>query len=129
MISVDTNVIIRLLTRDDEKQYKRAYSFFKSDSIFLPDTVILESEWVLRFAYSFTRAQISEALLKLIRLPNINLANPMTVYDALQWYANGLDFADALHLAASRHCKEMVSFDKSFIKKSTGLFPCKVSLP
>jgi len=129
MTSVDTNILIRLLTCDDETQYKQAYTFFKSENIFLPDTVILEAEWVLRFAYSFTKDQISDAFLKLVRLPNINLANPMTVYDALQWYANGLDFADALHLAESQHCKKMVTFDKSFIKKSKGLSPCKVSLP
>ena len=129
MISVDTNVIIRLLTHDDEQQYQQAYSYFESKNIFLPATVILESEWVLRYVYSFTREQISGAFLKLIRLPNINLANPMTVYDALKWYENGLDFADALHLAESRHCKKMASFDKAFIKKSAGLSPCKVVLP
>ncbi len=129
MISIDTNVIIRLLTHDDEPQYKQAYSFFKPEAIFLPSTVILESEWVLRYAYSFTRDQISDAFLKLIRLPNINLANPMAVYDALKWYENGLDFADALHLAESRHCKKMASFDKAFIRKSEGLSPCKVLLP
>ena len=129
MISVDTNVVVRLLTRDDEQQYKKAYSIFESENIFLTDTVILESEWVLRFAYSFTRIQISNSFLKLIRLPNINLTAPMAIYDALQWYADGLDFADALHLALSQHCEKMASFDKSFITKSTGLCPCKVSLP
>jgi len=53
MIAIDTNIIIRFLTHDNERQYKKAFSVFNSQEIFIPDTVILETEWVLRYAYSF----------------------------------------------------------------------------
>ena len=129
MTSVDTNVVIRFLTRDDEQQYQRAYKVFAKEDVFVPDTVLLESEWVLRYAYSFTRKQIGDAFLKLLGLSNVRLANPTSAHDALRWYVEGLDFADALHLAGSRHCKRMVSFDKRVVSRSAGLSPCHVSLP
>ena len=53
MISVDTNIVVRLLTQDDEVQYQKSLEIFQSPEIFIADTVILETEWVLRFAYKF----------------------------------------------------------------------------
>jgi len=55
VIAVDTNIIIRFLVNDDPKQFKKAYSIFNTKEIFIPDTVILETEWVLRYAYEFSR--------------------------------------------------------------------------
>ena len=53
MVAVDTNIIVRLLTQDDELQFQNSREIFKSYDVFIPDTVILETEWVLRFAYKF----------------------------------------------------------------------------
>ena len=53
MIAVDTNIIIRFLTHDDNLQYKKAFSIFNTQEVFIADTVILETEWVLRYAYEF----------------------------------------------------------------------------
>ena len=61
MISVDTNVIVRLLTCDDPPQFKRAKSLFEKESIFITTTVILETEWVLRYAYHFEALKIADA--------------------------------------------------------------------
>lgn len=44
MISVDTNIIIRFLTQDDAKQYKKAFSIFNTQEVFISDIVILETE-------------------------------------------------------------------------------------
>ncbi|HEB63330.1 MAG TPA: type II toxin-antitoxin system VapC family toxin, partial [Gammaproteobacteria bacterium] len=73
MIAVDTNIIIRFLTRDDEKQYKKAFSIFNTQEVFISDTVILETEWVLRYAYEFSPEEICNALVKLFGLRNIYL--------------------------------------------------------
>ena len=129
MISVDTNVIVRLLTHDDEQQYKRAYGVFRKGDVFVSDTVILESEWVLRYAYKFSREQIGDALSRLLGLPNVYVTDPVVIHTAIQWHATGLDFADALHLAASRHCHGMVTFDAEFVKQAKGISTCPVSLP
>lgn len=44
MIAVDTNIIVRLITKDDEIQYQKSLELFKNNNIFIPDTVILETE-------------------------------------------------------------------------------------
>jgi len=62
MIAVDTNIIIRFLTHDDEGQYKKAFSIFNTEEVFISDTVILETEWVLRYAYEFSPEDICDAL-------------------------------------------------------------------
>ena len=55
MIAIDTNIIARFLTRDDEDQYQKAYQIFAtSQRIYIPKTVILETEWVLRFSYKLS---------------------------------------------------------------------------
>jgi predicted nucleic-acid-binding protein len=51
MVAVDTNIIVRFLTQDDELQYQKSLEIFQTQNVFIPDTVILETEWVLRFAY------------------------------------------------------------------------------
>ena len=53
MVAIDTNIIIRFVMRDDEAQYQASYDIFLSEEVYIPDTVILEVEWVLRYAYDF----------------------------------------------------------------------------
>ena len=73
MIAIDTNVIVHFLTNDDPVQYKKAFKLVKNNENFIADTVILETEWVLRFAYEFKPEQIATALTKLFGLPNFSL--------------------------------------------------------
>jgi predicted nucleic acid-binding protein len=129
MIAIDTNVLVRLLTRDDEPQFQRASTFFAENKIFTPETVILEIEWVLRFAYKLPQAAILEALRKTLGLPNVQTARPGVIAQALDLAGQGLDFADALHLAASQECSQFATFDTSFIKKANGLTGCQVRTP
>ena len=76
MVAIDTNIIVRFLTNDDPVQYKKAFKLVKNNEIFIADTVILETEWVLRFAYEFKPEQIASALNKLFGLPNIYINHP-----------------------------------------------------
>lgn len=71
MISVDTNIVVRFLTQDDKQQYAKSLKLFQEQDIFIPDTVILETEWVLRFAYRFQPQEICQAFRKLFGLPNV----------------------------------------------------------
>lgn len=122
MIAVDTNIIVRFLTRDDEQQYQKAYQIFAdSEQLFIPATVILETEWVLRFSYNFPSDRIIYAMTGLLKLNNVNTENKTAVINALEWHKNGMDFADALHLACSLHTDKFVSFDKKLIKKALSL--------
>ena len=129
MISVDTNIIIRLLTRDDETQFRKVYRLFEAEDIFIPDTVIMESEWVLRFAYEFDPGQVSDALTRLFGLPNVHLSSPQRIAQAIEWHRRGLDFANALHLSHSQEQHRLVTFDKKFIAQAKGCCNCSVIEP
>lgn len=128
MISVDTNVIVRLLTRDDEKQYQTALTLFRGNQIFIPITVILELEWVLRFAYKFNPSQIAEALEKLAGLEQITIDRPEQLSLALQGLRNNMDFADSLHLAiATKTTHQFTTFDKKLARNAIKT-ACRIKL-
>lgn len=129
MVAVDTNVIVRLLTRDDEAQFQKATALFGKQDIFIPETVILETEWVLRYAYKFEPAAICDALAKTLGLSNVKTQRPGTMAQAIALARQGLDFADALHLASSQECTQFATFDTAFIKQAKGLTKCRVKKP
>ena len=53
MRAIDTNVLVRALVRDDTTQSARAEALLSEHRIFIPVTVMLELEWVLRSRYAF----------------------------------------------------------------------------
>ncbi len=118
MIAVDTNLLVRILTNDDPIQARRAVKILKSDDIYIPKTVLLETEWVLRHAYEIGRPNIINGFQKLLGLPNVSVEDPDSIYQAISWYENKFDFTDALHLASSRRCESFATFDSSLIKKA-----------
>jgi predicted nucleic-acid-binding protein len=129
VIAVDTNILVRFLTSDDKHQFKKALALFESHDVFIPDTVILESEWVLRYAYHFAPNTISSAFTGLFGLPSVHVTNPTLIAQAIQWHERGLDFADALHLALSQQYEQFFTFDSKLIRKAKGLCECSVLKP
>ena len=69
MIGVDTNLLVRLLTNDDPGQAQRAAKIMESDDIFIPKTVMLETEWVLRHAYGIAKSAIMKGFQKIRKQP------------------------------------------------------------
>ena len=128
MHAVDTNVLVRLLTGDDAAQAKRATALFKAESIFIPKTVLLETEWVLRRLYRLERDILVGALRKLSGLGNVELEQPLVIAQALQWCEDGMDFADALHLASSHNASKFVTFDAQLKKSAPKLVKPEVKL-
>jgi predicted nucleic acid-binding protein len=51
------------------------------------------------------------------------------ILQIIEWHENGVDFADAFHLASSHHCLEFYTFDEKFIKKSQSLSILTVKHP
>ena len=122
MIALDTNVLVRVITEDDETQAAVAASLMKSDRLFISKTVLLELEWVLRFAYDFERPEICGALKHLLGLSNLQVEDEAAVALGLAGYEGGMDFADALHLAScSSAVSEFATFDGGLAKKATDL--------
>jgi predicted nucleic-acid-binding protein len=119
MISIDTNVIVRLLVIDDVPQSERAKAIFESNyQVFIALSVVLETEWVLRVRYDFEKRALIDGLRRLLRLPKVVAEDGPRVLQALEWADAGMDFADALHLAGSLHCASFASFDRKLAKVS-----------
>jgi predicted nucleic-acid-binding protein len=129
MIAVDTNVLVRVLTKDDPGQAKKAVKILAAGDIFLSKTVFLEVAWVLRYAYNIDRKGILTGFRKLMGLPNVKVEDQQNVYQAIAWYECGLDFADALHLASSMTADRFVTFDKAFIKTARKCSTRDISMP
>lgn len=115
MIAADTNVIVRLLTDDEPRQAQQARRMFETETIFLPKTVLLEAEWVLRRLYRLEPLPLGRALEGLIGLANVRCEDEPAVRRALAWTQQGMDFADALHLASSRSVSRFATFDLRMI--------------
>ena len=62
MKALDTNVVVRYLTGDDPAQAARARAAVDAGPVFVPVTVLLESEWVLRSRYGLVGKAAVEAL-------------------------------------------------------------------
>jgi predicted nucleic-acid-binding protein len=113
MVVVDTNIIVRFLTQDDELQYQKSLKLFQTQNIFILDSVILETEWVLRFAYKFKPVEICEALRKLFGLPNVYLNNASAIAQSLKWHEAGLDFADVFTLPIVKIIRNFILLTKN----------------
>jgi predicted nucleic-acid-binding protein len=117
MIAVDTNILARFYVddpADPETGWQRPIArriLTESPSIFVPLTVVLELEWVMRAFYGFAADDFVRVMEHLLGLPNVSVEEWPRVWDALSWHGRGLDFADALHLASSSRCEELFSFD------------------
>lgn len=122
MLAIDTNVIIRYLTGDHPEQSPKARVLIDGSDVYVATTVMLECEWVLRSVYGFAPTQVSDALRAFAGLPRVTVENPPLLAQALDCAEQGMDFADALHLAAAGECEAIVTFDRKFIRtaRSTG---------
>ena len=121
MIAIDTNILVRIVTNDNPEQVQQTVKLLRNHPIFISKTVILELEWVLRFSYDLNRTIIATTLQKILTTDNFTIEQQSTLEQALQWYQQGMDFADALHLASSLHADKFASFDKKLLKKATVL--------
>ena len=121
MLAIDSNVVVRYLTGDDPDQSARARRIVDGEPVFVPTTVLLETEWVLRGAYGYRGARLAAALTAFAGLPTVTLEAPSVAAAALEALARGIDFADALHRGGARDCDAFVTFDRAFAKAADGL--------
>lgn len=131
MRAIDTNVLVRALVQDNPAQTKAALALLKNNQVYVPVTVVLELEWVLRSRYAFTQGVIAQALEKLAALENVVMGERDAVLSAVAKLAHGWDFADALHHALSQGCDDFVTLDAELARRSrrvNGLAPEVVRL-
>ena len=115
-LAVDTNVLARALVNDGTDQSKTALRCIKENQIWISETVLLETEWLLRSQMGLRRAAVNNVMSKLLSLENVLFSDIQKVATAISAHDAGLDFADALHLLSALHCEAMISFDRVFAK-------------
>ena len=121
-VALDTNVLVRLLVNDDPAQAEQAAACIDASAgCFVPITVALELEWVLRGAYQLPREGVITAFEGLLSMRHLHLEQEEQVRRALEWHRQGMDFADALHLVRSEGCGALVSFDQKLAQVATQL--------
>lgn len=99
--SIDTNIVVRLLLRDDPKQSALIDALVDQGDLLIPLTVLVETEWVLRGVYKLDRQTVSNLLFRLTGIEGVNLQDPPGVRWALERHATGADLADMIHVIAS----------------------------
>jgi predicted nucleic-acid-binding protein len=123
VIGVDTNVIVRLLVADDEKQADAASRYLKEhcsdEPALLSDIVLVECAWVLEDLYEYSRTQIGEAIDGLLATAQLRAADASAVGAALQRFrSSSADFADCLlgvnNVGAG--CEYTATFDRKASK-------------
>ncbi len=126
MAALDTNVLVRYIVQDDAAQLaaaKRLISRFVSDglTLFVPVTVVLELEWVLRFSFEFAKDDVLRAMSSLLSAAELTFESERALEVALQLFREGsADFADCLHVALANQAGEqpLWTFDKGAAKVS-----------
>ena len=124
MIAFDTNLLVRIVVADHPEQVDIVRKLIAEDTVFISRTVLLECEWVLRSRYKKTRQELAAFFVALLETQNTVIEDADAVSHAVEWYAQGADFADALHLAA---CGGVVmhTFDREFCQtaREAGITP------
>ena len=119
MRAVDTNVLVRLVTRDDDKQVAAAEVFVEKGA-WVSHVVLAETTWVLSAAYELEHADIATAIEMLLNHKNLTLQDADVVAAALDNYRgrSSLGFSDCLILEIARRTGHLPlgTFDKTLSK-------------
>jgi predicted nucleic-acid-binding protein len=103
MRAVDTNVLIRLITRDDAKQTAAAETFV-SRGAWVSHLVLIETVWVLDSVFDLERGQIALAVEMLLNHQDLVLQDPDVVHGAVEHFRkrSKLGFSDCMVLEVAR---------------------------
>lgn len=124
MPALDTNVLVRHVVRDDTAQLAAATRLIEDciasgQSLFVPVTVTLELEWVLRASFEFGKDTVMQVLASLFSTAELSFESERALEVALQFYREGTaDFADCLHVALAGQAGELPlwTFDRRAAK-------------
>lgn len=120
MPALDTNVFVRYLVQDDREQLEAAKRLItrcidNGQTIFVPVTVVLELEWVLRSNFEFAKDDVVHVLASLLSAAELNFESERALEVALQLFRDGtVDFADCVHVALALQAGQqpLWTFDK-----------------
>jgi len=113
--AIDTNILIRYITGDDDAQLELAARFIESGEPKLINPIVLvEFSWVLSSVYKLSRETIVETLREIGRCGYFIYKRPKSVRAAIDCYFESYDLADALilHMNAEDGATVTYTFDK-----------------
>ena len=125
MIALDTNVLVRFLVADEDRQFEAAKAVLarlgpRDEAGFITDVVLAELAWVLRSVYRYSRAETVEALALLAHSHHLAFEDDDRLTRALAAFASGRgDFADYLirERAKAAGCATVLTFDRDLWKE------------
>jgi len=119
MRAVDTNVLVRLVTRGDRKQVAAAESFV-SKGAWVSTLVLTEATWVLSAVYDLSHGEIATVIDMLLHHRDLTIQESDSVAAALEQYRNrpALGFSDCLILETARKAGHLPlgTFDRNLSK-------------
>jgi predicted nucleic-acid-binding protein len=119
MRAVDTNVLVRLLTRDDAKQVAAAEAFVAGGA-WVPHIAIVEAAWVLASVYQRNHDQIAIAVEMLLAHDRLTLQDEEVVTAAVAQFRRRpkIGFSDCLMLEVARKAGHVPlgTFDRELAK-------------
>jgi predicted nucleic-acid-binding protein len=126
MKALDTNVLVRFLVKDDQKQSEVVYRLFKQiesekETLFVPFPVVLETIWVLESVYDISREEIIDTLQELLSMPILTFeSRPAIQAVALSAAENSIGLSDLLigQSASYSGCESTLTFDKGAAKSA-----------
>ncbi len=126
MPALDTNVLVRYIVEDDSAQLAAAQRLIRKcvseqQTLFVPLTVTLELEWVLRFNFRYGKPDTIRVLSDLFSAAELSFESEQALEVALELYrSSAADFADCLHIALAAQAGEqpLWTFDKAAAKVS-----------
>lgn len=124
MAALDTNLLVRFLVEDDEAQLLAAKKLITNcllagETLYVPVTVSLELEWVLRSNFGFGKATVMQTLSQLLSSAELSFESEGALEVALALYGHGTaDYSDCLHVALASEAGEqpLWTFDKAASK-------------
>jgi predicted nucleic-acid-binding protein len=119
MPSLDTNVLVRYLVADDKSQFELAKLYIESvltdDALFIPLSVTVELEWVLRAAYKLDKLSVITIFIQLLESREVKFQEESSVEVSLSLYSeSNAAFADCLHIASAytNDSTPLITFDR-----------------
>jgi len=124
MIGIDTNVLLRLLVRDQEEQVRVVERFISTrcsedDPGYISRVVIAETAWVLKDVYGYDRKQISAAIRAVMNVSELQMESADEIDAAVTVFEqSSAGFTDCLlaRTNAAAGCEHTVTFDRKAAK-------------
>ena len=122
-LSIDTNVLVRLLVLDNPEQNAIVERLFTTNRFSVLWTVLMEAEWVLRKVFKADARRINDMFRSMLIDELIEVARPDALKRALDLHSAGMDFADAVHLCLTDESMSFVTFDRDLVRRAKQLIP------